>query len=174
MPMPLSSATGGRTSSTLRPQCTTKPSRSAAAAISCTAASAASSSGAPRQWKAAIASLSSLRMRRRWCSAVQRPRGERANARRPGGELGVHLGPRRARTQQLTAVVADVRERADRHDLARRGRATPAHAADHAVALGDLDQQGARGLGHVGIGGVAHDRRQRAVDVEQDRTVGGV
>ena len=41
-----------------------------ARAISRTAAAAASSSGAPRQWNAAIASLSSLRTRSRWCSAV--------------------------------------------------------------------------------------------------------
>ena len=42
------------------------------------------------------------------------------------------------------------------------------------VALGDLDQQRARGLGHVGVGGVADDRRERAVDVEQHGGVGGI
>src|SRR5262249_45088494 len=67
---PLSMRIGGRTSRTLRPQWTTKPSSCARAAISSTAAAAASSSGAPRQWNAAIASLSSLRTRRRWYSLV--------------------------------------------------------------------------------------------------------
>ncbi len=41
------------------------------------------------------------------------------------------------------------------------------------IALGDLDQQRARGLGHVRVGGVPDDRRQRAVDVEQHRCAGG-
>ncbi len=68
MPRPLSMSTGGRISSTLRPQCVRRPALSARAATRRTAASAASSSGAPRQWNAAIARLSSDRTRSR-CSS---------------------------------------------------------------------------------------------------------
>ncbi len=106
-------------------------------------------------------------MRSRWRSGVRASGGERAHARRPGREVGVELGPGRAGQQQLAAVVADVGDRPDRDDLARGGGAAAADAADDAVALGDLDQQRARGLGNVRVGGVAHDRRERAVDVEQ-------
>ena len=38
-----------------------------------------------------------------------------------------------------------------------------------AVGAGDGDQQLTRGLGHVRVGGVVDDRRQGAVDVQQDR-----
>ena len=71
-------------------------------------------------------------------------------------------------------MVADVGDGADRDDLARGGRAATAHAADDAIALGDLDQQRARGLGDVRVGGVPDDRRQGAVDVEQHRRTGGI
>src|SRR5205823_14650480 len=47
---PLSMGSGGRTSSTLRPQWTWNPASSAASAISLTLSRAESSSGAPRQW----------------------------------------------------------------------------------------------------------------------------
>ena len=63
IPAPLSIRTGGRISSTLRPQCALKPAFSAASATSRTAASASSSSGTSRQCSAAIASLSSSRTR---------------------------------------------------------------------------------------------------------------
>ena len=63
IPAPLSIRTGGRISSTLRPQWEVKPARSAAAATSSIAACASSSSGTPRQCSAAIASLSSSRTR---------------------------------------------------------------------------------------------------------------
>ncbi len=63
-------------------------------------------------------------------------------------------------------MVADVGNRSDRDDLTGRGRTTPADAADNAIALGDLDQQRACGLGDVRVGGVPDDRRQGAVDVE--------
>ena len=70
-------------------------------------------------------------------------------------------------------MVADVGDRPDRDDLPGGGRTAPADAADDAVALGDLDQQRARRLGHVRVGGVPDDRRERAVDVEQHRRAGG-
>jgi len=71
-------------------------------------------------------------------------------------------------------VVADIGDRPDRHDLARRARAPAAHAAHHPVAARDLDQKAARRLRDVRVGRVAHDRRQRAVDVEQHRRAGWV
>jgi hypothetical protein len=90
------------------------------------------------------------------------------------GELGLDLGLGRARPQQLAAVVADVRDRADRdHPTRIRGRA-PADARDHPVRACDRDQRAARLLGNVGVLGVADDRRQGAVDVEQDRRAGRV
>ena len=95
--------------------------------------------------------------------------GKRAHARRPRHQLGVDLRLRRPRAQQFPAVVADVGDRPDRHDLARGGCAAAADAGDHAVALGDLDQQRARGLGDVGVVGMTHDRGERAVDVQQHR-----
>ena len=76
MPAPLSIRTGGRTSSTLRPQWVRRPASSARAAIASIAARAASSSGAPRQWKATIAPLSSTRTRARRRSAVSASRRE--------------------------------------------------------------------------------------------------
>ena len=174
MPRPLSSATGGRTSSTLRPQWTTKP----------------SASRLPGDLAHRL--LGGLLVRR----AAPVERGDRvlvlaahAQALALGGvsaraaksrtraaqaaELGVDLGARRARAQQLAAVVADVGDRPDRDDLARGRGAAPADAADDPVALGDLDQQRARRLGDVGVVGVADDRRERAVDVEQDRRRAG-
>jgi len=71
-------------------------------------------------------------------------------------------------------VVAQVRDRADRHDLTGAAGAPAADAAHHAIAARDLDQEAARGLGHVRVGGVPDDRRERAVDVEQHRRARGV
>ena len=96
----------------------------------------------------------------------ERALGKGAHTGRPGGQLGVDLGLRRARPQHFAAVVADVGDRADRDDLARRARAAAADAGDQPVAARDLDQQRARRLWDVGVGGMAHDRCQRAVDVQ--------
>ena len=65
-------------------------------------------------------------------------------------------------------MVADVGDRAERDDPARDLRLAAADAADDRVALGDGDELRARGLGHVRVVGVADDRGERAVDVEQD------
>jgi hypothetical protein len=69
MPAPLSIRTGGRISNTLRPQCVVKPAFSASWATRSIAACAPSSSGTPRQWSPAIASLSSRRTRSRRSSS---------------------------------------------------------------------------------------------------------
>ena len=69
---------------------------------------------------------------------------------------------------------AEVGDRAERDDAAGVGRAAPRHAGDDAVVLGDLDQRPAGGLGHVGVVRVLDDRRQHAVDVEQDGGALGV
>ena len=70
-------------------------------------------------------------------------------------------------------MVADVGDRAQRDDPARGRRPPAADAGDQPVALGDRDQRPPRRLGHVGVVGVADDRRERAVDVEQDRGAPG-
>ena len=66
-------------------------------------------------------------------------------------------------------MVAEVGDRAERHDPAGVGRPAARHAGDDAVAARDLDQRPARRLGHVRVVGLRDDRRQHAVDVEQDR-----
>jgi hypothetical protein len=100
--------------------------------------------------------------------------GEVAHLALVGGDLGIDLDPGGAGRQQLGAVVSRVGDRAQRDHLARGGRAPAADAADDRVALGHGDELRARGLGDGGVVGVAHDRRERAVDVQQDRRPGRV
>ena len=71
-------------------------------------------------------------------------------------------------------MIADVGYGADRHDLAGGGGTATANAAHQAVAPRDLDQQHPRGLGNVGVIGVANDRRERAVDVQQHCGAAGI
>ncbi len=97
-----------------------------------------------------------------------------AYALRPSRQVGVELGARGSGSQQLTAVVADIGDAADRDDLACRCCSASTDAAHKPVALGYLDQQRARRLGHMRIGGMAHDRRQRAVDIKQHGCMIGV
>jgi hypothetical protein len=66
-------------------------------------------------------------------------------------------------------VVAQVGDRPERDDPPRHRRLPAADARHAAVAAGDADEDGARGLGHLRVVGVADDRRERPVDVEQDR-----
>jgi hypothetical protein len=94
--------------------------------------------------------------------------GEVLDAPRPGLELAVHLGGDRAGPQDLRAVRAEVGDRAERNDAAGVGGAAARHAGHDAVALGDLDERPAGGLRHVRVVRVLHDRREHAVDVEQD------
>ena len=101
-------------------------------------------------------------------------RRELAHALRPRGQLVVDLDARRSGPQQFAAVVADVGDRADCDDLPGGVRAPAADAADDVVAPRDRDQQRTRRLRHVRVGGVAHDRREGTVDVEQDGGVAGV
>ena len=79
------------------------------------------------------------------------------------------LGP--SGPQQLGPMGPQIRDRPDRDHRAGFRCPTSADARDDAVAAGDLDQQLARALGHVRIGGVLDDRGERAVDVEQNRAV---
>ena len=117
-----------------------------------------------------MTSLSSGRMRRRCRSSRRSCSSANSCTRRPQArDVGVDLGLGLAAAQDLGAVVADVGDRAERHDPPRGRGAPAADAGDQPVALGDRDQRRARRLGHVGVVGVADDRRQRAVDVEQDR-----
>ena len=71
-PGPCRTRTGGRTSSTLRPQWMASPSASASAASSSRCACASSSSGTSRQCSATIGPLSSMRTRSRRSSGVSR------------------------------------------------------------------------------------------------------
>ena len=77
------------------------------------------------------------------------------------------LGP--AGAQYLRAVRAEIGDGPDRDHRARLRGPTPAHARHHPVAPGDLGQEPARIWRYARIGGALDDRRQRAVDVEQDR-----
>ena len=170
IPAPLSIRTGGRTSSTLRPQCVRRPAASARAAMASIAARAASSSGAPRQWKATIGPLSSSRTRGAAQVGGVGLAAELVDPPRPILERRVdhRLGP--AGAQQLGAVRAEVGDRADRHHRPRLGGAPAAHAGDDAGSAGRRSISSCRvASGTLGVGRVLDDRRQRAVDVEQDR-----
>ncbi len=101
-------------------------------------------------------------------------RRELAHPLRPRTHVGVELGACGAGTEQLAAMVADVGDTADRDNLTRDGGTPPADAAHEPVASRDLDQQRACRLGDVRVGGMAHDRRERAVDVEQHGCMSGV
>jgi hypothetical protein len=121
MPRPLSSATGGRTSSTLRPQWVARPARSAAAGDVAHRRSARARPGAPRQWKAMIGPLSSTRTRsERSSSPCASARLVDAALPRGGLALCSAFVPR---AQQLGAVVAEVGDRSERDDLPRDRRA---------------------------------------------------
>ena len=169
MPRPLSMSTAGRTSSTLRPQCVRRP---AASARSATLAHgplrgrprpARRASGTPRS-----ARLSSARTRRRRSSSPYGVVGEPPDAPLPGRDLAIELDLGPARAQQLDAVVADVGDRPDGDDLPRDRGLAAAHAGDASVAARHLDQQRARRLGDRRVIGVADDRSERPVHVEQD------
>ena len=169
MPAPLSIRTGGRISSTLRPQWVVKPAFSAASATSRTAFSASSSSGTPRQCSAAIASLSSRRTRSSrsfspnasWAKSWTR-RVHACSSRSISGWMEPGL-------EHLRAVRAEVGDRPQRDDPPRVRGPAPADAGDDAVALGHVDQRPPRRLGHVRVVRMLHDRRQHAVHVEQHR-----
>ena len=159
---------GGRTSSTLRPQCVAQARGLRALGHLAHGRSAAASSGAPRQWNAAMARLSSARTRRRRSSSPYGVVGEPPDAPLPGSDLAIELDLGPARAQQLDAVVADVGDRPDGHDLPRDRGLAAAHAGDAPVAPRHLDQQRARRLGDGRVIGVADDRSERPVHVEQD------
>jgi hypothetical protein len=71
-------------------------------------------------------------------------------------------------------VVAEVGDRAERDDPPGHERPPAAHARDAAVGLGDPDEDGAGGLRDLRVVGMAHDRRERPVDVEQDGRPAGI
>ncbi len=100
--------------------------------------------------------------------------GEAPDPPLPRRHLAIELDLGAAGPQQLDAVVADVGDRPDRDDLPGDRRLAAAHARDAAVAAGDLDQQRARRLGDGRVIGVADDRGQRPVDVEQDAGARGI
>ena len=175
-PRPLSSAhAAGGSRAPCGPRWVQKPAASAAASpTAITAASAAASSGAPRQCNAAIACLSSRRTRRRCSSSVIAPRANSCTRCAQLSISGSCSTVGRAAAQDLGAVVADVGDRPERDDPPRDRGLAARHAGDEPVALGDLDQLRPRRLRDVRVIGVADDRRQRAVDVEQDGGAAGL
>ena len=93
---------------------------------------------------------------------------ELLDARSPVRERRENRGLRLAGLEQLGAVRARVGDRADADQPARLGGRAPGDAGDEGVAASQRTQQPRRLLRHLRILGAAHDRRQRAVDVEQD------
>ena len=124
IPAPLSIRTGGRISSTLRPQWVTKPASSAASATSSIAASASSSSGvaAPVQGGDRLLVLQAHAQPAQLLA--EGVVGEGLHAARPRLQLAVQLGRDRPRPQHLRAVRAEVGDRAER----RRSGARPTPA----------------------------------------------
>ena len=102
-------------------------------------------------------------------AACRRSCGEAAHGRLVLGDLGVDLDARR-RPAAAARSRGCRRRRSMPSATIRRAtsRLAAADAADDAVALGDRDELRARRLGDVRVVGVADDRRERPVDVEQD------
>ncbi len=89
-------------------------------------------------------------------------------------ERGIDVDAPGTGSEQLRTVIADICDRPQPDDPARDRRPASADAADDRVALGDGDQLLAGGLGNVCVVGVADDRRERPVDVEQDARAGRI
>ena len=66
-------------------------------------------------------------------------------------------------------MVARVEEPLDSDHLARFERPPPGHAGDQRKPSGQLSQDIARLSGHGGVLRIRHDRRERPVDVEEER-----
>ena len=92
------------------------------------ASRAASSSGAPRQWKATIGPLSSMRTRRRRSSGVSRSPAKRRTRSSQLSNAGITRGVGGARLEQLGAVRAGVGDAADADEPARLGDRAPGDA----------------------------------------------
>ena len=90
-----------------------------------------------------------------------------AHAAGPALGLGIDRRGAGAAQQQLGAVVAGVGDRADADHAPRDARPAPADAADEPVGLRQAVDDAAHPLGDGGRLRIAHDRRERAVDVEQ-------
>jgi hypothetical protein len=86
-----------------------------------------------------------------------------------GGELLQPSAPLLRLRLELQAVLADVDELVDAHDPLRVGARAAAHARDERVAAMEATQLGACLLRDAGVRRRGHDRRQDAVDVQQDR-----
>ena len=70
---------------------------------------------------------------------------------------------------ELEAVLADVAELGHADDSLRIGARSPRHARDEAVAACEPPQLPADGVGHARPAGIVDDRREHAVDVEEQR-----
>ena len=172
---PLSTGTGGRISSTLRPQWIAQagglgllgePLAGGCAPLS--------SSGAPRQWKVMIGPLSSIRIRSERSSACRARPTKRLHLLLPALERRRHARRGRAGLEQLGAVRARVGDAAHAHEAPHVGHRAARDARHAAVAAREPAEQPRGLLGHVGVLGALHDRGERAVHVAEDRRALGV
>ena len=133
-----------------------------------------SSSGAPRQWKVMIGPLSSMRTRSARSSGVSRSATNGctclASSRSPDATRGVVvLGS--SSSAPCEPAYVDAAHADEPPDVGRRAARDARHAA---VAARQPRQQQRGLLGHVRVLGALHDRRERAVDVEEERRARGV
>ena len=135
----------------MRPQRGRKPSSSAAAATGSSCCRAQLRIGL-----VAVVERDAERLHLR-----RRPRhlgGEAVDAARPGLRGRVELEP----------VLAGVGQLVDADDRAGQLARAPGHAGDQAVAAGEPPQLDARAVGHARVLRPGDDRREDAVDVEED------
>ena len=151
-----------------------RPCHSASLAISWASDSAAPSFSAPRQCRATIAPLSSVLIPTRSSSERSSSSDESGGVALVAVERGIRAHLLVARQQQLEAVVARVGELVEPDDAAGVESSPAAEAADERVALDQGTQQIPGLLRHGGVARVQHDRRDRAVDVHEDRRAGRI
>ena len=136
--IPLWTVASGRSSSTIRPRCGTRPSSSASTAISRARCAAAPAFGgaAPvdRLDRALVLETEAVGAE----SVPVETRDEPGRRRAAVAELRVEPGTRVARAEQLESVVAGIGERLDPDHPPRGARPAAADAGDEPVAAGEL------------------------------------
>ena len=161
--VPLSMATGGRISSTSRPGVGTSPRSSASDATCARSSRAASGSRAPRAWMLSVAPLGSMRR----SAASRRSAGQEARRTRrslPGAPPRRPRAPGPRGALDLHAVVARVRDPVEPHDALGVGQAPPAHEADQAHPVAQLDDRLAHPVQQPRVLRAGDDRGDRAVE----------
>ena len=166
---PLSIGTGGRTSSTLRPQWIAEPGglRLLREPLEVGERGLLVGHAAPVEGgdRALVLDPDPQQAQLRGVALA----GEAAHAPLPALEGRHHARARAAPgLEQLGAVGAGVGDPADAHQPPGLGRRAAGDARHAAVAAREPAQQERHLLAHVGVLGAPHDRRQRAVDVAED------